>query len=294
MKTKKAFAIAVAALVAVAAAAALFMIFTSGGEATPDSPRPAKAKRAIAEPTRTNAQARVKARRGKSNGTTDTSTVKRKRRRIRVEDPYTPAERRLADNLQDASDENDIGKVREAVAKIMSQKNPDLKTEAIASLGFFGKDALSDLMVFLKDPSQEVVDSATDAISSALSELDDEENGFRAEFISTLLSVNGLCGKESIDTFVGQLESIGASDEKLAVQTMVRLIEDDKVGKDAKSRLKEAYEFVTSEKYSTFEAAEKWWNSKTEEEAAEAAEPADDVKDDSEDSGENTEKGAQT
>ena len=126
-------------------------------------------------------------------------------------------------------------------------------------------------MVFLKDSSQEVVDSATDAISSALSELEDEENGFRAEFISKLLSVDGLCGKESIDTFVGQLESIGASDEKLAVQTMVLLIEDDKVGKDAKSRLKEAYEFVTSEEYTTFEAAEKWWNNKTEEEAAEAA-----------------------
>lgn len=289
----------VVCLAVVAIAVAACLSFSWRKEASPADSQSKEGKPAakIAEPKR--GKAVVGKRAAKPSKKADKTTAKKaKRKRIRVADTYTPEERRLADDLQEASNANDLGEVRKAVAEIMSQKNAELKNEAISALGFFGKDALSDLMKFLKDPSLEVVDSATETISSALSELEDEENGFKAEFISTLLSIEGLCGKDAIDTFAGQLESLGSSDEKLAVQTMVQLIEDGKVDKKVKARLKEAYEFVTSEEYTTFEAAEKWWNQKTEEEAAEAAEdseadddkPRDDVKDDSD----NDDKGAQT
>ena len=301
MKRKAIVAMIVVAVAAVAAVA-LFKVFSSNDKDRNAPPaKPAIVKTDVATPgaIADKSKAKKRARKHRVRGTNNVSRVKRKiMPRVPIEDPYTLAERRLADKLQDASDDNDLSKVRKAVAEIMSQKNAELKNEAISALGFFGKDALSDLMKFLKDPSLEVVDSATETISSALSELEDEENGFKAEFISTLLSIEGLCGKDAIDTFAGQLESLGSSDEKLAVQTMVQLIEDGKVDKKVKARLKEAYEFVTSEEYTTFEAAEKWWNQKTEEEAAEAAEdseadddkPRDDVKDDSD----NDDKGAQT
>ena len=52
---------------------------------------------------------------------------------------------------------------------------------------------------------------------------------------------------------------------------MVNLLEDGKVGKRVKTRLKEAYKFVTGEKYTTFEAADKWYRQKMAEEQEEAA-----------------------
>jgi len=216
-----------------------------------------------------------------------------KRLRVKVEDPYTPEERKLADKLQDASDDNDLDKIRKSVEEIVAQKNPELKQEAISTLGFFGKAALTDLMAFLKDPNLEVVDAAADAISRALQELDEDDKAFKAEFITTLLSIKGLCNKDAVEGFAGQLESLGSDDEMLAVQTIVNLLEANSVEDAVKTRLKEAYEFVTSEEYTTFEAAEKWYNDKTAEkqgemrdELEEAAEAAEDGSDSDEKAGE--------
>ena len=281
----------VVALAAVAAAAGALVLFKTpspadDGRAVEQGERRARKPRegaapgdSAARPARIVSPRRMRLR----DATNGVSRVRRKK--LRVEDTYTPQERRLADGLQDASDDNDLEKVRKAVKEIMSQKNPELKVEAISTLGFFGKESLNDLMVFLKDPSQEVVDQAADAISRSLDELEDDEKEFKAEFISSLLSVDGLCSKDNADIFVGQLESIGSSDEKLAVQTIVQLIEDKSVGKGVKARLKEAYEFVTSEEYTTFEAAEKWFEQKVEEEQADADEaelPAEDTGSDTE------------
>lgn len=192
-----------------------------------------------------------------------------KRLRVKVEDPYTPEERKLADALQDASDDNSLGSVRKAVAAITKQKNPELKIEAISALGFYGRDSLMDLMAFLKDTDKKVVDAATDRIALSLEELGGDENDFRAEFISTLLSVDGLCGKDAVERFVGQLEAMGSSDGKVAVQTLVSLINGEGVGDVVKEKAKEAYKFVVGEEYTTFDVAEKWYNDRVAEEQSE-------------------------
>ena len=152
------------------------------------------------------------------------------------------------------------------------QKNPDLKIEAIDALGFFGKEALSDLLPFLRDAGQDVVDSAVSRISSVLDELEENEKEFKAEFITTMLSMKELCNAEATDQFIGQLESIGSDDEKLAVQMITQLIEGEQIDGIIKARAKEAYEFVTGDAYTTFEAAEKWYAEKVAEEDAEKAE----------------------
>ena len=275
MKMKVIVAAAAAVALAVAAVVVSKTFFREGGEVAEGRPEQAgKAKATVPTPEKKSAKAErgEKPRRPVVTAATK-AALKKKIKKLRgpVEDQYTPSERRLADTLQDASDDNDLGKMREAVKGILAQKNAELKMEAVSALGFFGKDSLTDLMAFLRDSNQEVVESAASAISSALDELDEEENGFRAEFISTLLSVDGLCKRDTADIFVGQLECIGSSDEKLAVQTMVNLLEDGKVGKSVKTRLKEAYKFVTGEKYTTFEAADKWYRQKTAEEQEEAA-----------------------
>ena len=280
--------VVVIAVVAVAIVVLFKMLSSSDKDRNEPPAKPARVKTNVATPGKIADKSKAKkiARDRRERGANDVSRVKRKiRRHVSSKDQYTSTERRLVDKLQDASDDNDLEKVRTAVAEIMAQKNPELKEEAISTLGFFGKDALTDLMAFLKDPQQSVVDSATDAISLALEELDEEDSEFKAEFISTLLSFDGLCGQEAVDAFVGQLESLGSSNEKLAVQSMVRLIEDEKVDTKVKSRLKEAYEFVTSEAYTTLEAAEKWYLEKEAEEAADAAEndSEDDANDTSDD-----------
>lgn len=203
-----------------------------------------------------------------------TNGVSRVRRKIRIEDPYTPEERKLADNLQSALDENELEGVRAAVKKIAGEKNPDLKVEAVDALAFFGKAALNDLTGFLRDPSQDVIDSASDAISRALDELEESENKFKLEFVQTLMSAKDLCSEDAVNTFAGQIESVGSDDEKLAVQTIVQLIADENVSKLVKNRMKESYEFVTGEEYTTVKAAEAWYSNKLAEEAAEAEDGA--------------------
>ena len=211
-------------------------------------------------------------RRRRAKGTNDVAQVKRKKARIKMVEDYSPKERRLADKLQDASDDNDLGKIRKAVSDIMAQKNPELKKEAIGALGFFGKNAIKDLMAFLSDSNQGVVDSATDTIAQAIDDMEDDESDSKAEFIESILSIKGLCGKDVVERFAGQLESLGASNERLSVQTMVNLIEDKNVEEIVRARMKEAYQYITSEEYTTFEAAEKWYSKKVAEEDAEAAE----------------------
>ena len=195
----------------------------------------------------------------------DRASKKARRIFVQEEDAYTQEEQKLADNLQAASDDNDLGEIRKAVAKIVTQKNPELKQDAITKLGFFGRDALSDLMAFIKDSDDDVVSAATDAISRALEELDEDEKAFKAEFIATLLSVEGLCSKDAVEGLVGQLESLGSDDDMLAVQTILNLLSDTKVGDVVKTRLREAYGFITSEGYTTAEAAEEWLSQKAQE-----------------------------
>ena len=197
---------------------------------------------------------------------------KKKRVRIKVEDTYTPEERRLADDLQSATDENDLDAVRKEVEKIKKLGSADLKSEAMDALAFFGRSALSDLMQFVKDKDREVIDVAADKIAFVLDEMEEEDNKFKTEVLSTLLSFDGLCSEDAIETFVGQLESIGSGDELLAVQTLVDLIDSGTVGENVKKRAKEAYEFVTGEEYADFKKAERWFAEKADELAAEKAE----------------------
>ena len=139
-------------------------------------------------------------------------------------------------------------------------------TEAINALGFYGKDSLKDLMAFLKDSSREVIDAATDRIALSLEELGEDESDFKVEFISTLLSIDGLCGKDAVERFVGQMEALGAGNAKVVVPALVSLIDGKDAGDFVKAKAKEAYKFVTGEEYTTFEAAEKWYTAKAAEE----------------------------
>ncbi len=201
---------------------------------------------------------------------------KGKPRRIKIEDPYTPEERKLADGLQDALDGNNLEDVRREIEKIKRQDNAELKCEAMEALAFFGMSAIPDLVEFAKDSNQEVVDAAADKISFTLEELESEDCKLKAGTISTLLSMGGLWGEDAIETFVGQLEALGSDDELLAVQTLVDLIDGNGADERVKARAKEAYEFVTGEEYEGFEKAEAWFAEKARENAdgeAEEAEP---------------------
>lgn len=265
--------IIVAAGIALAALVVVFMTrkdnsSVSGATKEPVVQKEGSPGRIVKKPKRiSDRKAKAVGIRRKAAGTNKVAKVKRKIRVIA--DPYTPEERKLADNLQDASDENKLDVVRKAVEAIKKQKNPDLKIEAIDALAFFGKDALTDMMEFLRDTDKGVVDSAADNLSRALDEMDEKDNAFKAEFISNLLSIKDLCGADVTDVFMGQIECIGGDDEKLAAKTIVQLIQNAEASKAVKARAKEAYEFVTGEEYTTLEAAEKWFADKLAEEQLE-------------------------
>lgn len=271
MRIKTVLAVITVALASLAGIILTVWLFSEADDVQSESiaEKPRKIRVAgVGESTAKKARANIA---GRKRGTNAVTRVKRARR-IRFEDSYSPAERQMSDRLQAALDNNELKDVREVAKTLRAQKNPDLKIEAIDALGFFGKDALSDLIPFLKDASNEVVDSASDRISSMLDELDENEKEFKADFITMMLSTKGLCNAEATDQFVGQLESIGSDDEKLAVRMIAQLIEGEQIDDRVKARAKEAYEFVTGDAYTTFEAAEKWYAEKIADEDAEKAE----------------------
>ena len=276
MKPKTILAGAVVVAAAVAVAAILFKLLIYGDDGDIVATDEVRQEKSVGEESGATALSANIVNRRKARGTNAVSRLKQRVRRVRlsvpIEDPYTPEERRLADDLQSATDENDLDAVRKEVEKIKKLGSADLKSEAMDALAFFGRSALSDLMQFVKDKDQEVIDVAADKIAFVLDEMEEEDNKFKTEVLSTLLSFDGLCSEDAIETFVGQLESIGSGDELLAVQTLVDLIDSGTVGENVKKRAKEAYEFVTGEEYTDFKKAERWFAEKADELAAEKAE----------------------
>ena len=276
MKPKTILAGAVVVAAAVAVAAILFKLLIYGDDGDIVATDEVRQEKSVGEESGATALSANIVNRRKARGTNAVSRLKQRVRRVRlsvpIEDPYTPEERRLADDLQSATDENDLDAVRKEVEKIKKLGSADLKSEAMDALAFFGRAALSDLMQFVKDKDQEVVDAAADKIAFVLDEMEEDDNKFKTEVLSTILSFDGLCSEDAIETFVGQLESIGSGDELLAVQTLVDLIDSGTVGENVKKRAKEAYEFVTGEEYADFKKAERWFAEKADELAAEKAE----------------------
>lgn len=173
--------------------------------------------------------------------------ARRERKRARQTDTDEPLS--LSDMIGEASAGDDADAVFALAKKALAEGDADTRHDAVAALGQFGAQALPELVPFLADEDEDVRSDAMEEWSAALSEIDDDNTRISA----AELAMKSIADEDALETISSEYIGI---DEKLAVESLVRIIESGWEKGAAKAR--ETYEFVTGEEWTGREAAEKW------------------------------------
>jgi len=163
-------------------------------------------------------------------------------------DDLTSEEKTILKSIEDAIDEDDLAALRKVLPAASASSNPEIRSELVDALGWFGDKAVLDLLPFMADKDSEVAESALAHWSSAVSDVGEKR---RAKLVEETMKI--LTDKETLEEIVDQLDDL---DDVRAIQVCVNLIESG--NENAAEVAREHYEFVTGEEYTTFEAAEEW------------------------------------
>ena len=210
-------------------------------------------------------QAKKKVGANQSTKARGTDREKPKSRRVDSEHPYSPADQRLSDTIQDALEKEDLSAVIAAAEKALKSTNPDVRRDAVDALGWFGEGALAELTVWMADSDEEVAQAAMDRWEEGVSELEDANERLQ----TSLFALNTLTDKDALTMIGSQFANAATElideeeDEALAsqkrtegIQALVDMIEG---GKPAHvEAASEIYEDVTGNKWISVDEAEKY------------------------------------
>ena len=147
-----------------------------------------------------------------------------------------------------AIENDDLKSALELAKTALISDNRDLREAVVDALGWFGAQALTELLPFMADPDSEVAESAQSNWLGALQELSDD--GMKAGIIE--MTVKVLKDKDVMENVANEL--IGM-DELAAVQVIANLVEE---GGEAATVAKEVYDTITGEEWKDVDAAELW------------------------------------
>lgn len=165
--------------------------------------------------------------------------------------PMTEANRAFCDRIQAANDANDLPELLKIFAEAKSSDDPRVRQELVdAFASFDAKDSLQPLTELAFDANADVVQAATGLIQMKIGEVESEPD--RAELIASYMKT--LTGEDAHTMLAAEINAL--SDEKLQIKTICSVLEGG--SPDAIKAAKESYEFVTGEKYTGPEAAQKW------------------------------------
>ena len=161
-------------------------------------------------------------------------------------------ERRI-DEIQTALDEEKLSDVKSLAEKLIDHPSAAVRQKAVEALQWFGAKALDTLTPYLADADEDVRTTAMDAVEQSLLQMEDEKA--KLNYIESLFQIRGACDTDGLAMLGGQLK--GLSDGAAVVAAAVRVIEANRDPAAAKE-MREVYEFVTGEPYTTPDAAQKW------------------------------------
>ena len=161
-------------------------------------------------------------------------------------------ERRI-DEIQTALDEEKLSDVKILAEKLIDHPSAAVRQKAVEALQWFGAKALGTLTPYLADADEDVRTTAMDAVEQSLLQMEDEKA--KLDYIESLFQVRGACDEDGLAMLGGQLK--GLSDGAAVAAAAVRVIEANRDPAAAKE-MREVYEFVTGEPYTTPDAAQKW------------------------------------
>ena len=208
---------------------------------------------------------RTKAKVGNDRVRSDKPVQEKPSRKQTNEHPYSPADQKLSDAIQDALEKEDFPAVVAAVEKALKSRNPDVRREAVDALGWFGEKALAELTVWMADADEDVAQAAMDHWENGVSELEDANERLQ----TSLFALNTLTDKDALTMIGSQFANAATElideeeDEEKAlqkrtevIQALVDMIESDKPSCAAAAR--EIYEDVTGNRWISVDEAEKY------------------------------------
>ena len=173
-----------------------------------------------------------------------------------VFDEMTEEEEKLVDDIHDALNDEDLELAIELAKVAVKSRNPEVRSEMVDTLRWFGDKVMPELLMFIDDPDEGVKMDATAAYQQAIYDIEDDKD--KAKVIE--ISMRNLNDADALEEIASEL--IGM-DDQLAVQTLVNVIDGEST--TGRRIAKETYETVTGEEYTTFEAAEAWIREQQEE-----------------------------
>ena len=168
-----------------------------------------------------------------------------------VDDDMSPADRRLMDAIEQGRDDDDLDRLVKIIPEVSASTNAEVRAELVDAIGWFDVKGMNHLLPFMADPDDDVRESAIDNWTSALGEVEDEK--MRAQMVGAVMQV--LTDEDALESMVNELIDM---DEKLALQTLVDVIEGGKAAPQGVATAREQYEFLTGEEYTNIDAANQW------------------------------------
>ena len=192
------------------------------------------------------------------------------KRKAAFVDTYSPKDRKLADAVQAALDDENLEQVRKNAAEAMKSENPDVRQEAVDALGWFEDKALVDLTRAMADKNAAVAESARSHVENALMGMEDDDRAFvlASEYVKMFAGDD-----EAVTMFSGVLSSAGsriidpddpdsAEDVAKAKGNRAGIVDivAEMIGKGGKSEEKgrEIYEEIVGEKWTDRATADAW------------------------------------
>ena len=198
---------------------------------------------------------------------------------------YSPADRRLAERLQALmDDEKPFELVREGALEALKSKNPELRIQAVESLGWFGERALVELTPLMADPDEDVAEAAVGAWELALNDLPTAGEKMSVSKMALeiirdrdiLTRIGGEFSGAALELVNGESNEAKATRYRVeAVQTILNMIESGRLSNESVGR--EIYEDISGHEWISVDEAEKYLADPENYEPPEEADDGDDV-----------------
>lgn len=163
--------------------------------------------------------------------------------------PWPEEQRILMRAVVDAAEAEDFTAVATLAKEVINCENADLREQYVDELGWFGAQALGDLLPFLADANEDVVEAVRSQITDAYQDVDTDAE---KAAVYTLLS-RAVIDTEVLESLSDELEVM---DEVIALQAIVDTIGDGTP--EAQEAAKAAYKEITDADWTDIDAAEEW------------------------------------
>lgn len=192
------------------------------------------------------------------------SNKKRPMRNVELFAHLTGSDRKLAESVQEALDNDDFRKMMTVASEALMSTNVEVRLNVVDALGWFGVQALPELTGAMADANEDVRQAAANHFELALQEVEKPQEQFdiaMAAFATLsdadqLASLGGILNNAATELIDGEDDAEKAADNRLkVVQALVDIITGETLPQNI-AAAKEAYNDITGYEWHGIDQAE--------------------------------------